>query len=110
MSHVSQPASTYCQSCGTRHDWHWEEAFDKFGFNDGDGLVMTDSVTHVLIEAGYTIQNVHWGLHNVIVTSIKRNDIEQIPEGTVIGYDDPRQYLPMEIVTLLDDRCPQIDD
>ena len=25
-------------------EWCWSEAFDKFGFNDGDGLNFTDEV------------------------------------------------------------------
>ena len=35
--------------------WSWEEAFDKFGFEDGDGLVMTDVVAAVLQDAGYSV-------------------------------------------------------
>lgn len=30
-----------CDSCGGDLYWRWEEAFDKFGFNDGDGQVKT---------------------------------------------------------------------
>jgi hypothetical protein len=80
------------------------EAFDKFGFGDGDGLVMTSSVADILIEAGYAVETEHWGLHNVIITSIKRDGVEQIPTGTKIGYDDPRAYLPADIATLLDSK------
>ena len=36
--------STSCNTCFNDYDWTWEEAFDKFGFNDGDGQVMTDDV------------------------------------------------------------------
>ena len=32
--------------------WTWEEAFDKFGFNDGDGLVMTYEVADFIGELG----------------------------------------------------------
>ena len=93
---------TYCQSCGTRHAWDWEEAFDKFGFGDGDGLVMTDSVADALREAGYAVTTEHWGLHNVVITSIKRDGIEQIPEKVSLGYDNPRDYLPAALISLLD--------
>lgn len=93
---------TYCQRCGTCHAWDWEEAFDKFGFGDGDGLVMTESVARTLREAGYAVTTHHWGMHNVIITSIKLADAEQIPEKTRLGYDNPRDYLPAAIVTLLD--------
>jgi hypothetical protein len=95
-------AFTTCESCGTRHEWTWEEAFDKFGFGDGDGLVMTDSVARVLIDAGYTVEIQQWGFHNVIITAIKLAGVEQIPGGATLGYDDPRGYLPAAIVALLD--------
>lgn len=26
-----------CDNCGGCYYWNWEEVFDKFGFNDGDG-------------------------------------------------------------------------
>ena len=29
-------------------EWSWEEAFSKWGFNDGDGIVMTDEVAQAM--------------------------------------------------------------
>ena len=40
-----------CPKCLSTIDWSWEEAFDKFGFGDGDGLVMTDTVAAALRRA-----------------------------------------------------------
>ena len=97
-------AFTICESCAALHEWTWAEAFDKFGFGDGDGLVMTSAVADILIAAGYAVETAHWGLHNVIITSIKRDGVEQIPAGTRIGYDDPRGYLPADIAILLDSK------
>jgi hypothetical protein len=34
-------------------EWYWGEAFSKFGFQDGDGLNMTDRVAHVIENLGY---------------------------------------------------------
>jgi hypothetical protein len=84
--------------------WSWEEAFDKFGFGDGDGPVMTDIVALVLETAGYTVAYETWGSHNVVIHSIKTAaGDEQIPrDGISFGYDDPRDYLPDAIITLLD--------
>ncbi len=83
--------------------WSWEEAFDKFGFDDGDGLVMTDTVVRVLTDAGYTVTAEPWGSHNVVIFSIKdASGAEQIPTDINLGYDEPRDYLPEAIVTLLD--------
>jgi hypothetical protein len=44
-----------CPTCNTDHDWSWDEAFNKFGFGDGDGLVMTNQVADALRAAGYTV-------------------------------------------------------
>jgi hypothetical protein len=83
--------------------WNWDEAFDKFGFDDGDGPIKTGVVARVLKEAGYTIAITTFGLHNDIITSIISIDgAELIPSATKLGYDDPRDYLPDAIVRLLD--------
>lgn len=83
--------------------WSWEEAFDKFGFDDGDGLVMTDTVVRVLADAGYNVTAEPWGSHNVVIFSIKdASGVEQIPTDINLGYDEPRDYLPEAIITLLD--------
>lgn len=92
-----------CPNCGVQHHWRWEDAFDKFGFDDGDGLVMTEAVAHVLREAGLTVTTHHWGLHNLVITAIERDGQPLIPLGTALGYADPRGYLPDDIVELLDD-------
>lgn len=96
------PIST-CLTCGSSYHWRWEEAFDKFGFGDGDGQVETDTVVAVLENAGYRVEAQPWGMHNVVILSIKdRDGTEQIPEATTAGYDCPRTYLPRRIVRLLD--------
>ena len=92
-----------CPRCANCQTWSWEEAFDKFGFNDGDGLVMTSAVVSVLRSAGYAVKKVRWGVHNTIITSIKKKRRQLIPETTNVGYDKPRDYLPADVVDLLDD-------
>lgn len=98
--------TTECFNCGSSYTWRWEEAFEKFGFNDGDGDVETYTVEEALTSVGYSVETNHWGMHNVIITSIKLNGIEQIPESAEVGYDDPREYLPPSIVELLDTKLP----
>jgi len=95
-----------CENCGRPYHWEWKDAFDKFGFGDGDGQIETWRVRSVLECAGYSAEEVTWGLHNTIIVSIKKDGIEQIPEGTIIGYDEPREYLPRKIVRLLDREFP----
>lgn len=97
---------TTCNNCGGSYEWHWEDAFDKFGFNDGEGQIETWTVGHILELAGYTVEIVGWGLHNSVIHSLKLADEEFIPEEDsehVFGYDNPRNYLPKEIIKLLDE-------
>ena len=93
-----------CPTCFNTVDWSWEEAFDKFGFGDGDGLVMTEHVAAALRKNGYVVTTHTWGSHNTIITSIvgKRGK-ELIPASANVGYDDPREYLPIRIRRLLDE-------
>ena len=99
----------HCDHCGTAYEWKWEEAFEKFGFGDGDAIVHTDDVIQILTDAGYAVESKLWGFHNEIIISIIRNTdgVQMIPEGTISGYDDPRTYLPEAIITLLDQGIPE---
>ena len=101
--------TTECDTCGGQYNWSWTEAFDKFGFNDGDGQIETWQVESVLTEAGYAVEVEEWGLHNILISSIKLNGEEiMFPKNKDIefGYDDPRDYLPAELIQLLDEKCP----
>lgn len=96
-----------CDHCGGTYHWKWEEAFDKFGFGDGDGQIETWQVADALTDAGYEVEIEAWGLHNTIITSIKKAGKEIIPHDTcILGYDDPREFLPQDIVKLLDKALP----
>ena len=100
---------TECDNCGGPYYWRWEEAFAKFGFRDGDGQVETWQVEQVLTEAGYNVTVEGWGMHNTVITSIKKEGREYIPHDDPairFGYDDPRNYLPDQIVQLLDQALP----
>ena len=78
--------------------WGWEEAFDKFGFEDGDGVVHTELVADFLTKKGYE-NSYSGGLHNTYFDWIL------CPCGMKIkcnGYDDPRIYLTTELIKMLD--------
>jgi hypothetical protein len=98
---------TTCTTCGNRYEWSWEEAFDKFGFEDGDGLVMTDHVADFLRSTGLSVTVQQYGFHNLVITDIERDGRSLIPETTQLGYDDPRDYLPEDLVHDLDRRFPE---
>ncbi len=98
---------TTCPTCFNTVDWSWEEAFDKFGFSDGGGMIMTEHVADALRQHGYTVVVQAWGIHNVIITSIKTaKGKELIPSGIKYGYDNARGYLPKRIIRLLDAAFP----
>lgn len=102
-------AQSPCKCCGNDYHWNWEEAFDKFGFHDGDGQVETATVEAVLNEAGYFTASEPWGFHNTTIVSIKKDGVEIMPlddPAIEIGYAEPRDYLPAEVISLLDDKLP----
>ena len=92
-------------------DWNWEEAFDKFGFDDGDGLVLTDKVAFYLEELGFEVTTSSWSMHNTIIETLSYNGIDLLKVPTRItrevrvpelGYDNPRLYLRPGLVAALD--------
>ena len=96
-----------CIACGGIVHWTWEEAFDKFGCSDGASAYLIHEVVRVLEKAGYDVRINAWGCHNEIITEIAQDGRELIPQEVKRGYDDPRGYLPREVVTLLDRIFPQ---
>ena len=101
---------TDCDICGGPYHWKWEEAFDKFGFMDGDGQVETWRVETVLTQAGYEVRAEGWGMHNTVIISITKDGEELIPHNDpkiTFGFEDPRTYLPKEIIQLLDRELPE---
>lgn len=99
---------TTCTCCGGDYHWQWEDAFDKFGFGDGDGIVMTGVVADTLRKAGYEVDHQAFGIHNTVITSIRKNGADLIPVGAVdLGYDDPHDYLPDDIIELLQKAFPE---
>jgi len=87
--------------------WRWEEAFDKFGFNDGEGLIFTEDIASHLEELGFKIKTENWSLHNIVISSIKKDGVEKIPEDVNLGYDCPHTYLPRKIINALDKAFPE---
>lgn len=87
--------------------WIWEDAFDKFGFDDGEFHQLTEIVADDLRYRGFVVEAVTWGCHNRIIESISRDGIELIPADVRLGYDEPREYLPHELVSLLDRLYPR---
>lgn len=88
--------------------WTWEEAFDKFGFGDGDGDIMTWTVAKALQDEGYYVEVQPWGLHNTIINVITKDGEHKIPyDNITLGYDNPREYLPKEVIEILDKKFPK---
>lgn len=52
-------------------EWQWEDAFDKFGFDDGDGPNFTDEVADAIRgEFGYACDCRPWGIHNYMIRAV----------------------------------------
>jgi len=82
--------------------WEWEEAFDKFGFDDGNGWNGTDIVADFIQIFGYETKRQQWGLHNYFITDLLVRcgpiQISIIPEKVEVGYDNPRDWLPRRLI------------
>ena len=91
-------------------EWSWEEAFSKWGFNDGDGFVMTVEVAKAIRELGYEVEVGAWGVHNTVITSIVKEEDGFDLSGDVLAEieynqfdsDDIRNHLPVDLVEHLD--------
>lgn len=89
----------------------WPDAFCKFGYDDGDGVVQTKRIARILEDAGYAVKYARWSPHNTMIYSIKKSGIEFMPllsKDFRIGYDDPRDYLDPEIQDILDRHFPSV--
>lgn len=85
--------------------WEWDEAFEKFGFGDGDEANFTHIVANYLDSLGYEVDADHWGIHNYMIMSITKDDARYNSGIKVIefdGYTDPRTILPKKIIAKLD--------
>lgn len=109
--------------------WSWEEAFDKYGFGDGDSWNGTDIVYPVIDRLdNYNTQVDCWGCHNYMIMDIIDTETDKsilfsenhewrqdVHERIVArggdpkedyGYLDPRLYLPKHIIDALDEALP----
>ena len=91
--------------------WRWEEAFCKFGFEDGDGWNGTDLVKRFIKKKfDYDCESDAWGCHNYMIFKIKnKNGKNIIDEDINVGYDDPTDYLPKHMIKALNDEFPYHD-
>jgi hypothetical protein len=105
-------------------EWEWEDAFSKFGFEDGDGWNGTNIVCHAIDALGYNTVPDGWGCHNYLIMDIEKdgksilfddvrgswnaetvarmtkNGVTDISDS-FIGYTDPHLFLPDDILEVL---------
>lgn len=96
------------------HCWsgiNWCESFNVHGHDDGDDCVHTQHVAKALREAGYYVKVQGSTLHNPVIEEIGEEGepgelsqffAEGMPSGTKVGYSNPREVLPAEVVAMLD--------
>ena len=51
--------------------WKWQDAFSKFGFEDGDGWNGTYLVKDFIESLGYEVECDSWGIHNYLIADIR---------------------------------------
>ena len=87
-------------------EWDWEEAFDKFGFGDGDGWNGTEIVADFIESLGYGVVGDQWGIHNYMIMELTVGwgpiYISILPDHISRGYDNPHGYLPRDLVQQLE--------
>tara|TARA_R110000744_G_scaffold369812_1_gene480228 strand:+ start:7 stop:300 length:294 start_codon:yes stop_codon:yes gene_type:complete len=86
--------------------WEWEEAFYKFGFGDGDGHNFTDVVEDLLTNLGWKVDSDSYGCHNYMIFDLTGPNGEKPMSRHEIGYDCPREYLPIKLIQALDREFP----
>ena len=87
-------------------NWSWMEAFDKFGFGDGDGWNGTDLVQDELENLGYEVECDTIGIHNWAIVRLKRGDFDHEFLGYPLENDDdnPVKVLPADVLKALNDK------
>lgn len=93
----------------TQH-WTWDEAFDKFGFGDGDAAVFTHEVAAFIESQGYKVDYDSWGLHNTVIRTLVDETGKEWIDDDLIGYYDPRDYLPARLLQALTDKFGEASD
>jgi len=94
------------------HFCNWTEAFAKFGNADGDdpdAEANTEQVADTIRELGYVCE-VWGGPHNVMIVSIIDADGVDILAKADVGSEDPRRYLPQDILDHLRTRFSESDE
>lgn len=94
------PTAT-CSHCNSTFEWHWEAAFAKWGFGPGTGPSITEWVTEFLTQSGYKIITRQLEQGNTIIISIRKGKQEFIPADINIGHVHPNEFLPAELIKLL---------
>lgn len=79
-------------------DWSVTEAFDKFGFGDGDGVVHTDMVAGAIEGAGYTVEHQQLGMHNDVITRIGIWEFDgyHVPSWATLPLDLQQELLELD--------------
>lgn len=93
-----------CANCGAPKTWNWEDAFLSYGFDNGANS-KTTTVVSTLEANGYTTALATYA-DNEFIENITKDGVEQISQHDWIGETDPRDFLPADIIALLDHKHP----
>jgi hypothetical protein len=86
--------------------WFWQDGFDRHGYGDGDGPIMTDTVVEVLKRAGYAPTVYRDGMHNEYIYQMTGPDAVELVDLEKPYGAEPETYLPQAVRDLLDAAFP----
>lgn len=85
--------------------WQWEEAFQKFGFRDGDDPQHNKEVGDFLKDFGYSYHTSS-GIHNGFICALAHNGVRvELPEDDE-DVVDIRAMFPKDVLAALDKAFP----
>lgn len=87
------------------YDWSWTEAFNKYGFNEGETDTYTFEVSDFLADLGYIIETTS-GIHNTYISSLRSpTGVELLAVNKFnVGIDDAEEQLPDVLVDALNQK------
>lgn len=82
-------------------EWAWEEAFLRYGFNDGEDARYSDLVINFLVMKDYEVQHID-GCHNHYIEEVKKGRKVLFRDREYECGDQVRSAMAPALVSLLD--------
>ena len=85
------------------YTWYWDEAFSKYGFDDGDGPTHNwEVISFIEANTEYRVTNQAFSIHKYRITEIQDKNGNEIECD---GVTPPGEYLPEDLMKALNEEC-----